>query len=342
MQVVDHYGVRRVTYEQRVKHCRAVDDVLTLRSTRDVQLIHETTCARTGLLRPRPQSAARVDGLSDGATTPLAEAYVELLKRALLGKTAGPVTVYEPVPTTPDGRLTRRLVNRILASEEAVLAQPAGVDLSRDEDGRQAVFVPPWALTMIGTRRLDNVEKCVRSVLEEGVPGDFIETGVWKGGTTIFMRGVLKALGITDRRVYVADSFEGAPPPNATRYPADRGSVFHTWDLAVGLATVRENFARFGLLDDQVEFVKGWFRDTLPALRGHTWAVIRLDGDLYESTMDALENLYHDLAVGGWLIVDDYDIEACRQAVTDFRASRDITERIDPIDDNGVCWQKTG
>jgi hypothetical protein len=282
--------------------------------------------------------------LNDGAITPLAEAYIELLKRAVLGVTAGPVTVYQPAPTMPGGRLTRRLLNRILASEQAIVARPMSVDLSRNEDGRLSVFdLPPWPLTMIGTRRLDNVEQCVRSVVEEGVPGDFIETGVWKGGTTIFMRGVLRALGISDRRVYVADSFEGVPAPDATRYPADRESVFHLWPgLAVDLATVRENFARFGLLDDQVEFVKGWFRDTLPALRGHTWAVIRLDGDLYESTMDALENLYDDLAVGGWLIIDDYEIEACRQAVTDFRASRGVTDQINAIDGYGVCWQKAG
>ena len=278
--------------------------------------------------------------MTDGAITPLAEAYLELLKRAVLGETAGPVTVYQPVATTPGGRFTRRLLKRLLTSEDVALARPTSEDLSRRAEGGQAIFVPPWALTMIGSRRLDNVESCMRSALEEGIPGDFIETGVWKGGTTIFMRGLLRALGVTDRRVCVADSFEGAPAPDAAKYPADRGSVFHTWDLAVDLATVRENFARFNLLDDQVEFVKGWFRDTLPGLRGRTWAVVRLDGDLYESTMDALENLYDDLAVGGWLIVDDYDIEACRQAVTDFRAARGVTDEINPIDGYGVCWRK--
>ena len=279
-----------------------------------------------------------------GAGASLSEAYIELLKRTVLGETAGPVTLYQPVPTMPSGRLTRRLLNRILASEEAVLARPTNVDLSGNEAGRLSVFdLPPWPLTMVGTRRLDNVEQCIRNVVEEGVPGDFIETGVWKGGTTIFMRGVLRALEITDRRVYVADSFEGVPAPDATKYPADRGLTFHLWPgLAVDLAMVRDNFARFGLLDDQVEFVKGWFRDTLPALRGHTWAIIRLDGDLYESTMDALENLYDDLAIGGWLIVDDYEIEACRQAVTDFRASIGITDQIQGIDGYGVCWQKGG
>jgi hypothetical protein len=280
----------------------------------------------------------------DRGRTPLGEAYIELLKRVVRGETAGPVTVYQPVPTPQGGGFTKRLLNRILENEQAILARPTNVDLSRNEEGRLSVFdLPPWPLTMIGTRRLDNVESCMRSVLENGVPGDFIETGVWKGGTTIFMRGLLKALGINDRRVYVADSFEGVPPPDPESYPADRESVFHLWPgLAVDLPAVKENFARFDLLDEQVEFVKGWFRDTLPALRDHTWAVIRLDGDLYESTMDALENLYGGLSVGGWLIVDDYEIEACRQAVTDFRAARGVTDEIRPIDGYGVCWQKAG
>ena len=204
----------------------------------------------------------------------MAEAYIELLKRAVRGETAGPVTVYQPVPARRRP-FNQAALERTLASEQAILARPVNVDLSRNEDGRLSVFdLPPWPLTMIGTRRLDNVEHCVRSVVEDGVPGDFIETGVWRGGTTIFMRGMLRALGVTDRRVYVADSFEGVPPPDAANYPADRESPFHLWPgLAVDLAAVRENFARFGLLDDQVEFVKGWFRDTLPALRGHTWAV---------------------------------------------------------------------
>ena len=277
-------------------------------------------------------------------TDGLPEAYIELLKRAVLGDAAGPVTVYQPVLEPPRGRLTGPLLPRLLEREGGVLARPAKIDLSENEEGQLSVWdLPPWPLTMIGSRRLDNVEACMRSVLDEGVPGDFIETGVWKGGTTIFMRGLLRAYGITDRRVYVADSFEGVPPPDGDRYPEDQGSNFHLWpDLAVDVESGKGNFARFGLLDDQVEFVEGWFRDTLPALRGHQWAVVRLDGDLYESTTDALENLYDGLASGGWLIVDDYEIAACRKAVTDFRTARGITEPIVEIDANGVCWQKAG
>jgi hypothetical protein len=318
-----------------------VDDVFALCGARDVKIGQG---ASLGAQIDRREAAARVGRVTDGSTPPLTEAYIELLKRAVLGDITGPATVYKPMPATPGGRVTRRLLERLLAREDAVLTRPARVDLSRNEDGRLSVFdLPPWPMTMIGSQRLGNVEQCIRRVIDDDVPGDFIETGVWKGGTTIFMRGILKALGVTDRRVYVADSFEGLPPPDPAKYPADRESVFHLWsELAVDVATVKENFARFGLLDDQVEFVKGWFRDTLPALRGHTWAVIRLDGDLYESTMDALENLYAGLSVGGWLIVDDYEIEACRRAVTEFRVSRSIADPIKEIDGYGVCWQKTG
>jgi O-methyltransferase len=281
--------------------------------------------------------------VSDRPAGPVADAYVDLLRRAVLGQTVGPVTTYDPVRSQAANRVERRILGRALRREDAVLARPTTVDLADNEDGRMTAWnLPPWPLSMIGSRRLANVESCVRDVLERGVPGDLIETGVWKGGTTIFMRGLLRAYGVTDRRVYVADSFEGLPAPDVEAYPADEGLTLHLWpNLAIGLDEVRANFQRFSLLDDQVEFVKGWFRDTLPALRGHVWSVMRLDGDLYESTSDALRNLYDGLAVGGWVIIDDYsDIPACQQAVEDFRAENDITEPIIEVDWTGVCWQK--
>src|SRR5579872_440882 len=136
------------------------------------------------------------------------------------------------------------------------------------------------------------------------------------------MRAILQAHGAQDRKVYVADSFEGLPAPDPEKYPADAGDNHHTFDhLAVSLEQVKENFTRYGLLDDQVCFIKGWFRDTLPTLRDKQWAVVRLDGDMYESTHDGLTNLYPNLAVGGYLIVDDYGaVKGCRQAIEDFGA----------------------
>lgn len=201
---------------------------------------------------------------------------------------------------------------------------------------------PVTAHTMIGLKRLDNLQACVESVLAEGVPGDFIETGVWRGGATILMRAILKAYSVTDRLVWVADSFEGLPPPDPARYPCDAGDTHHEQNvLAVSLDQVKANFDRYGLLDEQVRFLKGWFRDTLPAAPVERLAVLRLDGDMYESTMDGLVHLYPKLSPGGYLIVDDYGaVPGCRRAVDDYRERQGITEELRPIDWTGVYWRR--
>jgi hypothetical protein len=201
---------------------------------------------------------------------------------------------------------------------------------------------PAFAHTMIGAPRLNNVQFCVESVIADDVPGDLIETGVWRGGTTIFMRALLKAHGVTDRRVWVADSFAGLPPPNVAEYPSDAGLDLYTYsELAIPLEEVRGNFERYGLLDEQVRFVKGWFRDTLPNAPIEELAVVRLDGDLYESTMDGLVNLYPKLSPGGYCIIDDYGhIDACRKAVDDYRDAHDIDETILEIDGAGSYWRR--
>ncbi len=274
-------------------------------------------------------------------TAAVRDAYLDLLKRSLLGLTVGPVTLYVPLARGRDAVRTW-LIRALQRRGRAVLAEPIDFDLDGNAEGTISVWgLPPWPKTMIGTARLNNVADCIEDALENDVPGDLIETGVWRGGTAIFMRGVLRSHGVTNRRVYVADSFAGVPPPDVENYPADDGLEFHAWPgLAVSLEEVRANFARYGLLDDQVVFVEGWFRDTLPTLRDHTWAVLRLDGDLYESTMDALDNLYPGLSHGGWVIVDDYEIPACAAAVNDYRERHGITEAIARIDWTGICWQK--
>lgn len=279
--------------------------------------------------------------MSDQGPGDKQDAYLDLLKRSLLGLTMGPATWYRPVRRSSN-RAKTAVATALDRRGKAILAEPVEVDMARNVDGSfNAVFLPPGVMTMVGELRLDNVADCVRSVLADDVPGDLIETGVWRGGTTIFMRGLLRAYGVTDRRVYVADSFAGLPAPDAERYPADKGIDLHLWsELAVSVDEVRNNFNRYGLLDAQVEFVEGWFRDTLPPLHGHRWAVLRLDGDLYESTMDALTHLYPGLSVGGWVIIDDYEIPACAQAVADYRARHGVNDPIVTVDWTGVCWRK--
>ena len=195
------------------------------------------------------------------------------------------------------------------------------------------------AVTMIGRARLEQLHSAMDTVLREGVPGHFIETGVWRGGACIFMRGLLAARDVHDRSVFVADSFEGLPPPDA-KYPADKDSQHHIDEcLKVSFYTVCGNFESYWLLDGQVYFVPGWFRDTLPGLN-QQFALIRLDGDMYESTMDALNALYPRLSKGGFCIIDDYGLVACRAAVDDYRAEHKISEPLERIDWTGVFWRK--
>lgn len=205
---------------------------------------------------------------------------------------------------------------------------------------------PATAETMIGVKRLDNIRFCIESILRDKVPGDFVETGVWRGGATIFMRACLEALEDPQqaalRHIYACDSFQGLPKSNPLLHPADaQEDLSNISFLAVSEEEVQENFRRYGLLDERVHFVKGWFRDTLPTLRNKPWSLLRLDGDLYESTINALENLYPSLSPGGYVIVDDYGcLDCCKQAVLDYRAREGITAAIHEVDWTGVFWRK--
>ena len=200
---------------------------------------------------------------------------------------------------------------------------------------------PKSALTMIGTARMRNLRRLVETVLVEGIAGDLLEAGAWRGGACVYMRGILAAYGEKDRTVWVADSFAGLPKPDERLYPADQGDPHHTFDeLRVSLDEVKDNFKRFGLLDEQVAFLQGWFKDTLPQAPIAKLAILRLDGDMYSSTIQTLDALYDKVAPGGYVIIDDYILKACRQATDDFRAGRGIIEAIQDIDGAGVYWRK--
>jgi len=205
------------------------------------------------------------------------------------------------------------------------------------------------AVTMLPRVRLDNIRTCIEEILTRGVDGDLIETGVWRGGGCIFMRGCLKAYGALDRNVWVADSFEGLPVPDSSR---ERERKFHDSPLmqssyekmAASLDEVQRNFAAYGLLDDRVRFLRGWFKDTLPGAPIERLALMRLDGDYYESTVDALTALYPKLSPGGFVIIDDYGEDLwtdCRQAVDDYRGKSGITEPMRRVDSKCYFWRKS-
>jgi len=273
-----------------------------------------------------------------------AELYLDLMKNILTRRLFPERAVF--LDSFPPGfrglvvRGLRKLGSRALKTQKLQFAAPVYIDPNQREVGGDW---PTEAETMIGMRRLDNLQWCITQAIRNDVPGDLIETGVWRGGATIFMRAVLKAYGVNDRRVFVADSFAGLPKPSPQLYPQDKDDPHWTYkNLAVGVDVVKANFARYGLLDDQVRFLVGWFRDTLPTAPIERLAVARLDGDMYESTMDGLVNLYDKLSLGGYIIIDDYkNLKGCRQAVDDFRTGREISEPIQEIDWTGVFWQKT-
>lgn len=273
---------------------------------------------------------------TDEAFGPTKDLYLDLMKRCLTNLIYSVEGKQVVSPTR-----WKQWILDAFAKRGMKVVEPQGVDVEARAHGRE--WPPPLeAHTMIGLKRLDHLQSSIEDVLAQDVPGDLIETGVWRGGAAIFMRAVLKANGVTDRTVWAADSFEGLPAPDAEKYPADAGDTHHTFsELAVSLEEVKTNFARYGLLDEQVRFLKGWFRDTLPDAPIDRLAILRLDGDIYESTMDALTTLYPKLSPGGYVIVDDFHIPACREAVADYRREHDITDEIQRIDWAGVFWKRS-
>lgn len=199
--------------------------------------------------------------------------------------------------------------------------------------------------TLLDESSMDNVEFCARSVLARNVPGDFVECGVFRGGTVIFMRGILKAWGDEQRIVWVADSFQGLPDPDPTVSPID--AIFHEYMKVVGkfdvsVEAVKENFELYNLLDRQVQFLPGWFCDTLPDAPIEQIGLLRMDADYYESTVDILNSLYPKVSVGGMVIVDDYGAYplGARRAVNEYRATHGITSPLISANGQVVYWQK--
>jgi O-methyltransferase len=267
-----------------------------------------------------------------------AELYLDLLQRCLT-RLAFPAE-YRPLLSLamPVGPL-QRIVQPLLAKLNVGLYRRCPIDPAIRAHGKDW---PAEAETMVGVERLEMLHRAARTIFAEQVAGDFLEAGTWRGGAAIFMRGILKAYGECARVVWVADSFAGLPKPDA-RYPQDSGDAHWRMStvLAVSVAEVRSNFERYGLFDDRVRLVPGWFADTLPRLPVDRLALLRLDGDMYSSTRDALESLYDKVSPGGFVVIDDYGaLAVCRRAVDEFRARRGIVDPIHTIDWTGVFWRK--
>jgi O-methyltransferase len=283
--------------------------------------------------------------------------YLQLLRKSLLNEIylendARMLHILESFASgrPPDGEALRNIRAREpdrvarLESDRAE-GRPWWFMKVRQPDGTRKVMSArdycDFTHSMIGGARMRNIEECLDVVRAGEVPGDLVETGVWRGGATVFMRGYLAAYGMEGRDVWVADSFEGLPRPTLAEDLGFDFSAARAPILAVPLEEVRALFARYDLLDDRVRFLKGWFRDTLPGAPIERLALLRLDGDLYESTMDALEALYDKVSPGGFVLVDDYgDFPPCRKAIDEFRSRRGIDAPLVTVDWSGAYWRK--
>lgn len=283
---------------------------------------------------PKKKTPHQPEPLSEA----VANAWLQLLKKTLVRYPLddGELEMSSRLSGVDDSLRTE--IERWLQFNRRGQLHESGRSLADRATGRDW---PATAETMLGLARMDNLHACLTSVIQSKVPGDFVEVGVWRGGAGILMRALLMAFQDFRRKVWLADSFRGYPAPDPNRYPADKDDPHRLFaELAVPIDTVKKNFERYGMLDEQVQFLPGWFRDTLAAAPIKRVAVLHLDVDMYESTMLALLHLYPKVASAGYVIIDDYGaLAACRQAVDDFRREFQIKTELREIDWTGVFWQ---
>lgn len=263
-------------------------------------------------------------------TDPSSVMYVELIKKVLTA------SIYEESAWKIKEKKSGlgRYFLRLLKKRSLVIVKQRPLDLKKRESGEDW---PMFGYTMTGHKRLNVLQDCIEKIIAENTPGDFVETGVWRGGSSIFMKALLNLHEVKQKKLWLADSFEGMPIPKDA---ADGWDYSDTDYLSVSLEQVKSNFEKFDLLDENVHFLKGWFSDTLPDAPISDISLLRLDGDLYSSTMDSLVNLYHKVVPGGFVIVDDYfSWPACKQAVTDYLQSHGLNPTIHQIDGTGAFWR---
>jgi len=200
-------------------------------------------------------------------------------------------------------------------------------------------------ISMLPVPCMDNIKYCIDECIKNNIEGDYIECGIWRGGALLYAQKVFESYN-DYRPIWGADSFQGIMKPNPQKYPADTGDM-HWADpqLSVSLEQVKNNFRLFGDIPNNVNFLEGWFKDTLSDSRIERISILRADGDLYESTIDILNNLYHKLSVGGFCIIDDFGHKGAKAAVMDFREKHGITDEIKIVHtqwtDVTAFWHKT-
>jgi hypothetical protein len=244
--------------------------------------------------------------------------------------------------------LTRRWLPRFIANKIAT-ATTRFVYPPDTTPGDEALIRWVGPYTMTGPERISALASAVRYIVQNGIPGAFIECGVWRGGSAMVMGRVLSELGVVDRDLFLFDTFAGMTPPSeldvdmhgstaadilrsSTKREADRSDM---WCIA-SQEDVAANLRLSGYPMERLHLVAGTVEETLPGRAPHEIALLRLDTDWYASTKHELDTLYPRLVSGGVLIIDDYGHWAgCRQAVDEYFASHPPAPLLNRIDYTG-------
>ena len=274
--------------------------------------------------RPRILNSLRVNGYSSWESHEvLAHKYLQALKVSLTG------TLLKTASVQPGLGSVSTLTEQAYNESDRV----GGKDW------------PKYGLTMVGEQRLDNIYDLLKRAIQDGVPGDFVECGVWRGGASMYAKAVIDSYEPRSRRVHLVDSFEGLPKSTTSGFDSDHWSRIEY--LRVSKEDIAASFQKLNLLDSDVAFHKGFFRYSAPQLRTQLMAeekrivLLRMDGDMYESTIDILYNLYDLVSVGGCVIVDDWIIPECRRAIDDFRVRHKVFDEVVAIDEYSAYWCKS-
>lgn len=221
--------------------------------------------------------------------------------------------------------LKRSVTNYLYLGEERTFENFRCIKHYDVETGAWKIEELSRPTTLLTKSQLDLVEHAVVSVEQRGIPGDFMEAGIWRGGVIIFLRGLMDAYGIEGRCIIAADSFEGIPRNiRAVNDPVDEWP--DRW--VAGVEEVKRNIDRFGFLDERIRFLVGYFETSLKELADETFALIRLDSDSYDSVETSLNHLYPRLSRGGIVIVDDWHLPGCQMAVRDYLQRENVTAEI--------------
>jgi hypothetical protein len=198
----------------------------------------------------------------------------------------------------------------------------------------------PNVYSMCGKNEINQVKKLLTNIINNNISGCLIEMGIWRGGMSIWMQAILKYYN-SKRDIYLFDTFGTFPEPNHKKDIYLYNITKLLFENPASVNDVINNFKKMNLLDNNIKFIVGKFKNTIPNKPINNIALLRCDADHYDSTKIILEHYYWKINKGGYIIIDDYNNihVACKNAVDEFRTKYNITNKIMDIYLDSVYWQ---